>query len=77
MGHTVTVLRVSERRSCRAIGQFRSSYRYRPRLDPSQERVRTRIIALAKECGRYGYRTVTDLLRREGWDVGKDRVYTI
>lgn len=77
MGHTVTVLPVSERRACRAIGQFRSSYRYRPRLDPSQERVRTRIIALAKEYGRYGYRTVTDLLRREGWDVGKDRVYTI
>ena len=70
----VTVLHVSKRR---AIGQFRSSYRYRPRLDPSQERVRTRIIALAKEYGRYGYRTVTDLLRREGWDVGKDRVYTI
>jgi transposase InsO family protein len=36
-----------------------------------------RIIALAKEYGRYGYRTVTDLLRQEGWDVGKDRVYTI
>ncbi len=39
--------------------------------------MRTRIIALAKEYGRYGYRAVTDLLRREGWDVGKDRAYTI
>ena len=76
MGHAVTVLHVSERRACRAIGQLRSSYRYRPRLDPSQEQVRERIIALAKEYGRYGYRTVTDLLRQEGWDVGKDRVYT-
>jgi len=46
-------------------------------LDPSQERLRERIIALTKDYGRYGYRTVTDLLRREGWDVGKDRVYTI
>ncbi len=44
------------------------------RLDPSQERLRKRIIALAKEYGRYGYSTVTDLVRREGWDVGKDRV---
>ena len=43
----------------------------------SETRLRERIIALAKEYGRYGYRTVTDLLRREGWDVGKDRVYTI
>ena len=77
MGHAVTVLHVSERRACRAIGQLRSSYRYQPQRDPSQEEVRERIIALAKEYGRYGYRTVTDLLRREGWDVGKDRVYTI
>jgi len=77
VGHAVTVLHVSERRACRAIGQLRSSYRYQPQRDPSQEEVRERIIALAKEYGRYGYRTVTDLLRREGWDVGKDRVYTI
>ena len=46
-------------------------------MDPSQEQVRERIIVLAKEYGRYGYRTVTDLLKGEGWDVGKDRVYTI
>ena len=77
MEHAITVLQVSERRACRAIGQVRSGYRYRPQPDLSQERVRERIIALAKEYGRYGYRTVTDLLRREGWDVGKDRVYTI
>ncbi len=73
----MTVLHVSERRACRAIDQVRSGYRYRPRPDLSQKRLRTRIIALAKEYGRYGYRTVTDLLRREGWDVGKDCVYTI
>lgn len=77
MGHAVTVLHVSERRACRAIGQIRSSTRYVPRPNPFREPLRQRIIALAKEYGRYGYRTVTDLLRREGWDVGKDRVYTI
>jgi len=73
----VTVLHVSERRACRAMGQVRSSYRYVPQPDPSQERLRARIIALAKEYGRYGYRTITRMLTREGWDVGKDRVYTI
>lgn len=77
MGHAVTVLHVSERRACRAIGQIRSAARYVPRPDLYREPLRQRIIALAKEYGRYGYRTVTDLLRREGWDVGKDRVYTI
>jgi putative transposase len=75
--HAVTVLQVSERRASRAIGQIRSSYRYVPRPDQDRERLRERILALAKEYGRYGYRTVTDLVRREGWDVGKDRVYTI
>ena len=39
--------------------------------------MRERIIALAKEYGRYGYRTVTDMLRHEGWDVGKEGVHTI
>ena len=77
MGHAVTVLHVSERRACRAIGQVRASYRYRPQRNPSQERLRERILALAKEYGRYGYRTVTGMLQREGWDVGKDRVHTI
>ena len=77
MGHAVAVLHLSERRACRAIGQLRSSYRYVSRPDPYRARLRGRIIELAKEYGRYGYRTVTDLLRREGWAVGKDCVYTI
>jgi len=75
--HAVSVLHVSERRACRAIGHGRSSYRYRPQPDSSQERVRQRIIALAKEYGRSGYRTIAGMLTREGWDVGKDRVSTI
>ena len=70
----MTVLHVSERRACRTIGQVRSGYRYVPQPDPRQERLRARIIALAKEYGRYGYRTITGMLTREGWDVGKDRV---
>jgi len=77
VGYAVTVLLEFERRACRAIGQIRSSYRYRPRLALGQDRLSEWIIALAKANGRYGYRTVTDLLRREGWAVGKVRVYTI
>jgi putative transposase len=73
----MAVLHVSERRACRAIGQLRSSYRYVSQRDPTDERLRARVIELAKEYGRYGYRTITWLLQREGWEVGKDRVYTI
>ena len=73
----VRVLHVSERRACRAIGQVRSSYRYEPQPNPFRERLRERIIALAQEYGRYGYKTITSMLRMEGWEVGKDRVYAI
>jgi hypothetical protein len=71
--HAVTVLHVSERRACRAIGQIRSSSRYVPRPDPYRERLCERIIALAKEYGRYGYRTVTEMLRLEGWEGDRPR----
>lgn len=51
--------------------QIRSSYRFRPGLDPTQERLRELIFTLTKEYGRYDYR------RCEGWDVGKDSMYTL
>ena len=35
------------------------------------------IIALASQYGRYGYRRITALLKRDGWQVGKDRVERI
>lgn len=68
---------MSERRACHVIGQIRSSQRYVSRLNPEQEQLKTRVVALASEYGRYGYRQVTNLLNNEGWDVGKDRVYSI
>lgn len=59
------------------IGQLRSSQRYKPLPNDFKEDLRTRVIDLATQYGRYGYRQVTNLLNMEGWDVGKDRVYTI
>ncbi len=35
------------------------------------------IVALASQYGRYGYRRITALLQRAGWQVGKDRVELI
>ena len=32
---------------------------------------------LASEYGRYGYRQITGLLNMEGWEVGRDRVFSI
>lgn len=70
-------LKVSERRACKTIGQIRSTQRYEPLPNPAQEKLEARVIALASEYGRYGYRQITDLLNLEGFEVGKDRVFSI
>ncbi|MEI7973102.1 MAG: IS3 family transposase [Bdellovibrio sp.] len=66
---------MSERRACKVIGQIRSTQRYEKLPDQEQENLRNRVIALAKEYGRYGYRQVTRMLNLEGWDVGRDRTH--
>lgn len=71
------VLKVSQRRACRALGQLRTTQRYQSVPDPFRESLRDRVIEIAKEFGRYGYKTVTGILNMEGWNVGKDRVYSI
>ena len=68
------VLKVSERRACKIIGQIRSTQRYEKLPNQEQEKLESRVIELATEYGRYGYRQVTNLLNMEGWSVGKDRV---
>ena len=66
--------RVSERRACRVLGQPRATQR-RPRFIPADEsRLVGRITQLANDYGRYGYRRITALLRREGWRVNHKRV---
>ncbi len=65
---------VSERRACRVLAQARSTQR-RERAPPDDEpRLLRRMVALATEYGRYGYRRVTALLRREGFRVNHKRV---
>jgi len=70
-------LKISERRACKTVGQIRSTQRYKPIPNPEQEKLECRVVELASEYGRYGYRQVTDMLQMEGWSVGKDRVYSI
>jgi len=73
----VRELKVSERRACRTIGQLRSTQRYESIPAPEQEKLEARVLAIASEYGRYGYRQVTDMLNMEGFSVGKDRVFSI
>jgi putative transposase len=42
-----------------------------------QKKLKARVIHLASEYGRYGYRQITGLLNMEGWKVSHDRVFSI
>ena len=75
--HVVEVLEVSKRRACRVLKQPRSTQRYAMHLVDDEERLRARVIALASQYGRYGYRRVTALLKRECWVVNHKRVERI
>jgi transposase InsO family protein len=73
-----SILKLSERRVCRVLGQHRSTQRRVPRGRDDEERLTADIIALARQYGRYGYRKIAQLLRsRAGWVVNDKRVERI
>ena len=67
---------VANRQACRCVRLHRSMYFYRSRMDPLTA-LRQRMRELAHARVRFGYRRIYMLLRREGWDVGKDRFYRV
>ena len=73
----VEELGVSERRACRVIGQHRSTQRKPKVVREDEDHLTAAIIHLAERFGRYGYRRITALLRRDGWHVNEKRVYRI
>ena len=73
----IEVLGVSERRACRVIGQPRGTQRSKKLAANDEEQLRERVVNLASQYGRYGYRRVTALLQAEGWLVNHKRVERI
>ena len=67
---------MSERRACRAVGCDRMTARYRSRRadDP---RLRERMVAIARERRRFGYRRLHVMLKREGFRVNHKRVFRL
>lgn len=63
----------SERRACGLIRMDRSSCRYRPRPRGDGE-IRQRLVELAAERPRFGYRRLHVLLRREGVEVNHKKI---
>ncbi len=70
-------LGVSERRACRVLGQARSTQRQEPVLREDEDPLTRAILRLARQYGRYGYRRLTAMLRRAGWEVNHKRVERI
>lgn len=69
MDHVRKKLDISERRACTVVGQHRSTQRKPAHVRSDEDRLTQDIIRLASEYGRYGYRRITALLRREGLRV--------
>jgi transposase InsO family protein len=74
VAHVRSRLGYSERRVCRALGIGRSTIRYVPAPRADEGPLRAAVVRLAAQYGRYGYRRVTALLGREGWQVSRSRV---
>ena len=69
--------RVSERRACRVVGQWRSTQRRQRRIRSDETVLVSRVVGLASDYGRYGYRRITALLHWDGWRVNHKRVERI
>lgn len=65
----------TERRACRLLLVPVSSYRYKPRENDAG--LRERLVALAREKPRFGYRRLHVLLERQGEVVNHKRVHRI
>jgi len=68
------IFQVSERKVCRALEQPRSTQRYVSRRPNDEDSLTLRVVELAGQYGRYGYRRITALLQQEGWRVNHKRV---
>ena len=59
---------LSERHACKLLEMDRTSYRYEAQPDRNAV-LREKLVELAKQKTRYGYRRLLALLMRRGWVV--------
>lgn len=74
VAQVIQTLGVSERHVCRVLKQSRSTQRRVVYVPTDEEPLVQRMVTLATRFGRYGYRRITALLRREGWRVNHKRI---
>ena len=68
---------LSERRACRLVRLSRDSFRNPPMASEQTQTLRCRIVDIAHQRRRFGYRRVHDLLRRDFPGVNHKRVYRL
>jgi hypothetical protein len=68
---------VTERRVCRVLGQARNTQRRRASVIDDEPQFVKRIVRIASEYGRYGYRRIAAVLRAEGRWVNHKRAERI
>lgn len=59
-------LQVSQRRICSVLGFNRTSIRREKKINYEEDGLTERVLELAGQYGRYGYRRITALLNHEG-----------
>jgi putative transposase len=68
---------ISERRACQLVKISRTVLHYVPKVQPENEQLQHRMVELASERRRFGYRRIHALLRREGVDVNHKRIFRL
>lgn len=68
---------ISQRRACRLVGISRTVLAYEPTANPANETIKARMIELAAERRRFGYRRIHVLLRREGHQANHKRIFRL
>lgn len=76
VGHVMAAYRVSVRRACAVVKQWRPGWYYQPK-EKGDGPLLKRIEEIASVRVRYGFWRIFVLLRREGWQVNHKRVYRL
>jgi putative transposase len=74
--HLMQVHGLGVTRACGPIGISRSLYQYKTKR-PGDEELRKRLVELAGQKRRYGYRRLHVLLLREDWIINRKRTYRV
>jgi putative transposase len=68
---------ISQRRACLLVELSRSILHYAPKVWLENEQLQRRMVELASERRRFGYRRIHALLRREGIEVNHKRIFRL